>query len=171
MDSLNRLAELFSTFPGIGPRQAGRFVQHLLRFPATRRELVELAASLSDSVQQCTDCKRFFSGETALCGICTNPKRDRTLLAVIATDADLLALERSNTFKGRYFVLGGTLSLASEKTSGIRLKDLLSLTKQNPEIEEVILAFPANPEGDATAVRVREEILTQNNELTVTTLG
>lgn len=174
MDPIERLARLFEHFPGIGPRQAQRFVQHLLRSSqATRRELIDALQSLGGSVHQCPECMRFHTGEQKVCGICANPQRDSSQLAVVANDADLLALERSGTYRGRYFVLGGTISLASEKTSGLRVKSLLdSLAERTMQgLREIILAFPANPEGDATAVRVREEIIAHTPGVSVTALG
>jgi recombination protein RecR len=174
MDPIERLAQLFEHFPGIGPRQAQRFVQHVLRSSQTnRRELIDALQSLGGSVHQCPECMRFHAGEKKLCGICSNSERDASQLAVVANDADLLALERSGTFRGRYFVLGGTISLASEKTSGLRLKSLLDSFAKRVEsgLKEVILAFPANPEGDATAVRVREEVQAHTPALSVTALG
>ncbi|OGG59986.1 hypothetical protein A2765_00785 [Candidatus Kaiserbacteria bacterium RIFCSPHIGHO2_01_FULL_56_24] len=175
-DPIERLSSLFERFPGIGPRQAQRFVQFLLRSsPAIRREFIQSVQDLGSSVHQCPGCRRFSSGEKGLCSICANVQRDFSLLAVVASDADLLALERSHTYRGRYFVIGGLLSLASEKTSGLRLKELLdSIPKRIPTgLTEIILAFPANPEGDATAIRVREELMPycQGDTLTVTTLG
>lgn len=170
-DSLEHLTELFSKFPGIGPRQAGRFVQYLLRSPSSlRRDIADSIQSLSGSVHQCPECMRFWSGKSGPCGICANPERDRGLLAVVAHDTDMLALERSHTFRGVYFILGGTISLASEKTNGLRLRELLQRIA-NVGPREVVLAFPANPEGDATSVRVREEIVEKNSSLKVTTLG
>lgn len=92
--------------------------------------------------------------------MCTDSHRDQSLLAVVASDADLLAIERSHTFKGRYFVVGGLISLSSEKASGLRIKELLDSLEKRSEngLFEIILAFPANPEGDATAIRIREEL-------------
>jgi recombination protein RecR len=159
MDSIDRLAELFQKFPGIGPRQAQRFVQYLLRSsPALRRELVESVRDLASSVHQCPECLRFSSGAKGLCSICSNKQRDTGLLAIVASDADLSALERSHTYSGRYFVIGGLISLASEKINTLRIKELLASVPKRSGLKEVILAFPANPEGDATAVRVREEL-------------
>lgn len=163
MDAIERLTRVFERFPGIGPRQAGRFVQYLLRSsPALRRELVDALQSLGSGVHQCPDCMRFHAGEKKLCGICSNLQRDGTFLAVVASDADLAALEKSGTYRGRYFVLGGTISLASGKTNGLRIKQLLArindIVSRYKEFREIILAFPANPEGDATAIRIREEL-------------
>jgi recombination protein RecR len=172
MDPIERLTSLFERFPGIGPRQAQRFVQFLLRStPSMRRELVESVKSLGGSVHQCKECMRFFSGENALCAICSNPERDRAFLAVIASDADLFALERSGTYLGTYFVLGGTLHLGSEKMNGLRIKQLLESLAKRKGLKEVILAFPANPEGDATLARVREEIASNAPGLKITSLG
>ena len=176
MDSIERLTSLFERFPGIGPRQASRFVQFLLRSSsATRRELIDAVQHLGGSVHQCAECMRFFSGREKVCNICKNPERDRSLLAVVAHDADLAALEHSHNFRGHYFVLGGTISLASEKTSGLRIKQLLASipARAKSGLKEVILAFPANPEGDATATRVREEVEKnhQGVALMVTALG
>ncbi len=176
MDPIERLGSLFERFPGIGPRQAQRFVQFLLRSsPAIRREFITSVQELGSSVHQCPECMRFSSGEKGLCNMCANKERDFTLLAVVASDADLLALERSHTYRGRYFVLGGLLSLASEKTNGLRIKELLaSIPKRTKTgLKEIILAFPANPEGDATAIRVREELTSTatENDLKVSTLG
>ena len=174
-DPIETLTSLFEKFPGIGPRQAGRFVQFLLRSPASmRRELAEAVQALSASVHQCVECMRFHSEKGKTCGICSNKNRDVSLLAVVASDADLAALERSGTYHGHYFVLGGTISLASEKASGLRIKQLLDSAPARIKsgLKEVILAFPANPEGDTTAVRIREEMMgLRNPSLTITALG
>ena len=175
-DPIERLVSLFTRFPGIGPRQAGRFVQFLLRSsPTVRRELIDAVQSLGGSVHQCTECMRFHTGKEKVCGICSNPQRDHASLAVVASDSDLAALERSGTYRGGYFVLGGTISLASENTSGLRVKQLLASLPDRVKagLNEIILAFPANPEGDATAIRVREELKSKQGValLQITALG
>src|SRR5262245_55014187 len=125
MDPIERLTTLFEKFPGIGPRQAQRFVQFLLRIsPAGRKELIEALQKLGGSVHQCPTCMRFHAGKNKTCSMCESDKRDRTQLAIVAHDADLHALERSGTYRGTYFVLGGTISLASEKMTGLRFSQL-----------------------------------------------
>lgn len=172
MDPIEKLSSLFERFPGIGPRQAGRFVQYLLRSsPALRREFVDAMQSLGGAISQCSECMRYHAGSGQICSMCANPERNDSQLAVVATDTDLAALERSGNYRGKYFVLGGTISLASEKTSGLRLKQLISRIGNMNESEEVILAFPANPEGDATTVRIREEIVATYPSLKVSALG
>jgi recombination protein RecR len=179
MDAIERLARLFERFPGIGPRQAGRFVAYLLRSsPSLRRELVEAVQQLGSGVRQCDGCMRFHAGDNKFCSICSNPERDASLLAIVASDSDLAALERSGTYRGTYFVLGGTISLASENASKLRIAQLLARMsdvgrRSSGTVREVILAFPANPEGDATSIRIREELAPycQGDALTITTLG
>lgn len=174
MDALERLSKLFERFPGIGPRQAQRFVQFLLRSsPAIRREIVESIRELGSDVSHCPSCQRYHTGKKGLCDICSSSSRDKTLLAIVASDADLAALERSHTFKGLYFVVGGLLSLASDRMSGLHMKELLDSLPQRIKdgLREAILAFPANPEGDSTAIRIREELTEKAPDVTVSSLG
>src|SRR3989344_911734 len=176
MDAIERLKSLFERFPGIGPRQAERFVQYVLRSsPTLRRELMAAIENLGGSVHQCAECMRYFSGREKTCSICANTERDAGSLIVVASDAALAALEASSVYRGKYFVLGGTISLASEKTNGLRIKQLLSSipSRVKAGLQEVILAFPANPECDATATRVREELLAlaAGKTLRITSLG
>ena len=175
-DAIERLIAVFERFPGIGPRQAQRFVQFLLRgSPALRRDLVDSIQALSGSVHQCSQCMRYHSSTKKLCSMCANPERSAGVLAVVASDVDLAALERSGTFRGYYFVLGGTISLASEKTSGLRVKQLVDsiAARATSGLKEIILAFPANPEGDVTATHVREKLegIAVTNSISITSLG
>lgn len=169
MDPIERLSTFFERFPGIGPRQAQRFVQYLLRSsPTIRKEIAEAIRSLSSAIHQCPECMRYHAGENAVCNICADSARDQSLLAVVVSDADILALERSHTYRGRYFVLGGLIHLASDKRSGLRFRELKARVKQS-ELKEVVLAFPANPEGDATASLVRQEL--EDSKTKITSLG
>ena len=106
--------------------------------------------------------------------MCSNPERNSKLLAVVATDADIAAMERGGSYRGSYFVLGGTISLASEKTNNLRTKQLLDSlpARIKAGLQEIILAFPANPEGDATAIQVREKLMEiVSPSLVITALG
>jgi recombination protein RecR len=172
MDPIERLSGLFERFPGIGPRQAQRFVQHLLRSsPTLRKELADSIRAISSTIHQCPSCMRYHGSDSTTCSICADTSRDQEILAIVVSDADLLALERSHTYRGRYFVLGGLVHLASEKATGLRLRELKAAAKR-AELREIVLAFPANPEGDATSNFVHHEL----NELAlskvkITSLG
>lgn len=175
MDPIEKLSQVFERFPGIGPRQAGRFVQFLLRSsPALRRELADGVRELGSDVYQCPLCLRYHTGKKGACAICADSGRDTSLLAVVASDADLAALERSHTYHGHYFVLGGLLLLSSERVNGLHIQELLISLPRRVEsgLKEIILAFPANPEGDSTAIRVREELMGFGNpSLRISMLG
>lgn len=169
MDPIEKLALLFERFPGIGPRQSQRFVQYLLRSsPTLRREIADGIKALSSTIHQCPECMRYHAGDDSLCSICKDTARDQALLAVVVSDADLLALERSHTYKGKYFVLGGLIHLATEKTTGLRLRELKARANRTG-IEEIVLALPANPEGDATSFVIRGEL--EDIGVKITALG
>ncbi|MBI2048417.1 MAG: recombination protein RecR [Parcubacteria group bacterium] len=173
MDAIERLAALFEKFPGIGPRQAGRFVHYLLRSsPALRDELVRGIAALGKEVRQCNECRRYHDGAQALCSRCASTSRDHTLLMIVATDADADAIERSHTYNGTYFILGGTVALGNEKNPRIRENELVTCVKKRLEkLKEIILAFPANVEGDTTAERVRDLLSPLTHGIAISALG
>lgn len=163
MNPIEKLTAAFERFPGIGPRQARRFVQHLLSGPeSARRELSQAIAKLGSETRVCGRCYRWFvksGGSEKLCAICTSPRRDATALFVVEKDADLDNVEKSG-FKGLYFVLGGTIPLASEEPGKhIRLQELL-VRLQNPEekLAEVILGLSATTEGEHTRQILQEKI-------------
>lgn len=180
MSTIDRLSELFERFPGIGPRQARRFVFHLLTEPRPELErLAELIASVKDSVYECPECFRFHTHGDAegRCEICSDTTRDRGLLMVVERDSDIRPVERSGVYPGLFFVLGGTVPLMSDegtkKLRGGALKAIVEKrrTASSP-IREVILAFSVNPDGENTA-RYVETLLGASKEagITVTTLG
>ncbi|MDE1945192.1 MAG: toprim domain-containing protein [Patescibacteria group bacterium] len=176
MDSLERLAELFERFPGIGPRQARRLVYFLLQADAGyRRELGETIQAVGSAARHCPECARFHDGREPLCAICANTHRDDSLLTIVATDADLRAIEQSGSYRGRYFVLGGTVSLSASKQTALRERAMIDAAGRRAEhgLSEIILAFPANPEGDVTAEHVRTVLspLSEEKGITITQLG
>jgi len=117
MDHIDELATALSRFPGIGPRQGKRFVFYLLAVPTSdRAKLAELIASLGKNVRQCSECLRFFNGNTqaTVCNYCSDKTRDDAQLMIVEKDQDLAAIERAGTYRGRYFVLGGVLTLSGK---------------------------------------------------------
>jgi len=173
MDHIDELATALARLPGIGPRQGKRFVFHLLSAPAAERtRLAELIASLGKDVRQCPECMRFYNGTTApICNYCSDTRRDDTQLLVVEKDQDLAALERAGTYKGRYFVLGGVLTLTGK--GAIREKELLRTVETHLKnaLKEVVLALSATSEGEHTADRVRELLLPYRDHLKISILG
>ena len=156
MNSLDKLIAHFEKFPGIGGRQARRFAFHLLMLPKTDlQELSELVAGIQDQVIGCTSCRRFFAqnGHGTECAICDDPNRDISKLMVVERDSDIQAIERSGTYTGLYFVLGGTMPLLETKEKktlrGNGLKMIVNERKEKG-LEENILAFYLNPDGENT---------------------
>lgn len=175
-DPFHDLARLFLRFPGIGRRQARRFVYHLLESPeAEVKTLVEEISRLRRAVSQCRSCFRFFlepNKQKTECPLCQSQTRDRHLLLIVEKDADLDNLEKLGSFSGRYFVLGGLLaSLPPEQDDGLRFKELVAKLKAEPEIKEVIIALSANQEGDATLARLEDLLLPFHDRLKITRLG
>lgn len=173
MNKIDELTELFKEFPGIGPRQAKRFVYHLLRkndFYVNK--LVELIPELRKTTKTCKKCFRYFSGLSDTCEICSNKNRDPKVLMIVARDNDLENIERTDTFNGNYFVLGGLLPvLEKDSKKFLRLQELENLIKNSNEIEEIVLAFPVNPEGDNTAQFLRQQLTTDSQQLKITLMG
>lgn len=166
MSNLDKLTNYFEKFPGIGGRQAKRFAYHVLTLdPASVAELSSLIAGLQSTVVECASCHRFFSqtgGTATLCSICSNQNRDQSKLMVVATDSDITAIERSGQYDGLYFVLGGMVPLLhSEDTKKLRGGTLKGTVEARLDagLEEIILAFAVNPDGENTG-RFVESIIT-----------
>lgn len=162
-NTIQKLTEAFARFPGIGPRQAKRFVYHLLLQDQDKiGYLTYLLGELKKEVRICRSCFRFHSERTQdLCDICRDPARDSTMLMVIAHDNDLDTVERSGSYEGFYFVLGGLTPLFGKNDADIRVPELIQKIEKMKTggLREVIFALAANTEGDYTA-----QILTQKLE-------
>lgn len=172
MDRIEELTQAFTRFPGIGPRQAKRFVFHLLSVPANdRTKMAELLLALAKDVHQCPDCFRYTNGSNAVCIYCSDERRDNGILVVLEKDQDLAALERAGTYKGRYFVLGGVLTLSGKGT--IREKELIRTIdkKLSKGLKEIVLALSATSEGEHTADRVRELLSPYRDQVRISVLG
>ncbi len=173
MDKIDELAIALARFPGIGPRQSKRFVFYLLAAPASERaKLAELIASLGKEVRQCPECLRFFNGSTAaVCNYCADTTRDDSLLMLIEKDQDLAAIERAGTYRGRYFVLGGVLTLTGK--GAIREKELIKTVEKRLKnnLKEIVLALSATSEGEHTADRVRELLAPYRDVVKTSVLG
>ena len=158
MTSLDKLVELFRQFPGIGPRQARRFAYFLLaRDSAYVRSLSELINEVKKDIRECSSCHRFFSQNNKAkvsdkCETCLDDSREQNALMVIARDIDFEVIEKSHTYNGLYFILGGTLKILEENPErNIRINNLESRIKKDDKISELIFALNANPEGEHTA--------------------
>jgi recombination protein RecR len=150
-DPLNRLVAQLSKLPGIGEKTAQRLAFHILRAPPEyAAELVAALQEVKSKVRLCSQCFALTEGQ--LCGFCTDPRRDDRLLCVVEGIADLMALEKTREFKGRYHVLHGVLSpLEGVGPEQLRIQELL-VRLEDGKVEEVIVATNPDVEGEATAL-------------------
>jgi recombination protein RecR len=156
-NTLNALIEALRRLPGVGVRSASRMAFHLLQHDRPgAHALAQALEQAATQIRHCTLCHTFTENE--VCATCLDPRRDRSKLCVVETPADQAALERTNAFKGLYFVLMGKLS----PLDGIGPKDI-GLAKlfdraTNGVVQEVILATNFTAEGEATAHVIAEAL-------------
>jgi len=170
MDPIDRLTEMFKDFPGIGERQARRFVYFLMsRHGDYTSTLSHLITELKKDITQCKECFRFYimgrNTTDRVCDICTDAMLDATELMIVEKDSDLESVRKSKVYNGKYFILGGLVPIVERTTkSRVRIEELknrISLGKtsgNNTGLKEVILAFTLSPQGDHTDQYVREQI-------------
>jgi recombination protein RecR len=191
MDSIDKLTEIFKHFPGIGPRQAKRFVYFLLtRNKSYLKEFTSLIEELKNEIIICPECFQYFTkGKqvTSLCEICSSKNRDENVLMIVARDIDLENIEKSHSFNGKYFVLGGTIPILDKNPEQrIHLRELINTiekrttpaSERDPSLEkaglrEIILGFSINPESEYTADYVIQELtpLITKHNLKISHLG
>lgn len=143
VDELGRL-------PGIGPKSAQRIAFHLLQTdPAEARRLADAITRVKDTMRFCARCHNVSQAEH--CRICLDPRRDDTLLCVVEEPRDVVAIERTREFRGRYHVLGGAISpIDGIGPDQLHIRELVQRLDTEPVVE-VILATNPNVEGEATA--------------------
>jgi recombination protein RecR len=148
--SLSRLIEALRGLPGVGPKSAQRMAFHLLeRDPEGAREIAAAVSGAVERLGHCQRCRMFAEG--GLCPVCAAPGRDRSLLCVVESPADVVAIEQSASFRGCYFVLMGHLSpLDGVGPAEIGIEALERVLGEG-EVREVILATNPTVEGEATA--------------------
>lgn len=149
--SIASLIEHFQKFPSVGPKSAQRMAFYLLRMPRT--EVEKFAQSMIDAKENTKTCEICFNlSSISPCEICTSSQRDKATICVVAETKDLIAIEKTNEYKGLYHVLQGLISpMDGIGADDIRIKELLNrLTDEN--VREVILALSPSVEGEATSL-------------------
>ena len=178
MNSIDKLSEIFARFPGIGPRQAKRFVYFLLsRNGDYMGELVKAVQNLKKEIIQCSECMRFFiypehSRGAKVCSICSDESRDNSMLMIVPRDIDMEAVEKSGGYKGYYFVLGGVVPiLEKEPEKKVRSQKLEVRVKEGVKkgLKEIVIAMNANLDGENTTQYIKDKLA--NFELTTSILG
>ncbi len=150
LDALETLIDLMARLPGLGPRSARRAALHLVKKRGKLlKPLAEAMGEVATTARECLTCGNIGTGDQ--CAICANPKRATGEICVVEDVADLWAMERAGVFRGRYHVLGGTLSaLDAIGPEELRIPKLVD-RMQDEAVTEVILALPATVDGQTTA--------------------
>ena len=152
-DSLKRLIDELKRLPGIGQKSAERLAFHILEI--SKEEGVRLARAISDvkdKIRTCSICRNITDIDP--CSICKNPKRDETSLCIVERPSDVMLLEKTHVFKGRYFVLHGALSpIDGVGPEELKMNDLKDFVEKQ-EIKEVLVATNPTTEGEATAIYI-----------------
>lgn len=167
MNASDRLTELFMRFPGIGPKQAKRFVYYLLREHSHFKEqLISALEELKFTGKQCAECFRYFGekgkAKEVVCSICRDESRDKTTIMITEKELDLDAIEKTSSFNGVYFVLGGLVPPLTEKPSEfVRIRELVNHLHEKVKegtLSEIIFALPVTDVGDSTKEYIEKTI-------------
>jgi recombination protein RecR len=162
---IDQLIEALRVLPGVGPKSAQRMALHLLRSNREGgRALADALRAAVDRVGYCRSCRTFC--ETPECGLCADTRRDASLLCVVESPADILAIEHAGGYRGRYFVLHGRLSPIDGVGPDALGLDQLEALVSHGAVEEVILATNTTVEGEATAHYVSEILRGTGTRLT-----
>jgi recombination protein RecR len=155
--SILNLIQHIAKLPGIGEKTAERLAMHILRSP--RSEVEQLSNSMmtaKENIRLCSQC--FGLSDDDICQICSNPARDAGLLCVVEQPADMVAMEKSGAFNGRYHILAGVLSpMNGIGPDDIRLGELVAKIERG-QIKEVVVATSTTVEGEATAAYIKERL-------------
>jgi len=164
-ETIQHLIKQFETLPGVGPKTAERFVFHLLK--QSPADLDRFSKSLTNAASNITTCKICgnFTDDSS-CEICSDPRRDNSIICVVSHPQDVMAIEGTNEFTGKYFILGNTLNAIEGITpTDIRIPELINKIKKD-NIKEVILAFNPNIEGETTMLYLSQNLKSLNIKVT-----
>ena len=164
---IQNLIDAFSRLPGIGPKTASRLTFYLLRAPENLSvDLADALQVLKSGTGHCKRCFNITEAERLECEVCTDQERDQNILCVVEEPLDVLALERTGGFRGRYHVLQGALSpIEGIGPEDLKIRELINRL-QTEEIREIILATNPSMEGDATAMYLRQQLAPLNIRIT-----
>lgn len=162
---ITALTAALGKLPGIGPRSAERIALHLVQADAPAvRQLAETILNARERIRLCSICGALT--ETEPCAICSDARRNASLVCVVERPTDILSIEKANSFRGRYHVLGGKISpLNGVEPEELRIGQLEARLASEP-IEEVVIALPTDVEGDATSFYLARQLATRGLKVT-----
>jgi recombination protein RecR len=158
--AVQRLIDEFARLPGIGPKSASRLTFFLLRGESQLpRDLAAALTELKEKTRFCSNCFNITDAHADPCAVCTDPTRQTGLLCVVEEPLDVMAIERTREFKGRYHVLNGVISpVEGIGPEDLKIRELVERLQREP-VREVILATNISLEGEATAMYLQKQLL------------
>ena len=156
-ESINQLIEELASLPNIGPKSAQRLAFHILYMPEKRVE--QLASNILNARKKICLCKKCFNlSDQELCPVCSDPKRDSSVIMVVEEPSDLAAYEKTGQYKGVYHVLHGAVNpMVGVQPENLKLKELMQRL-QREDVKEVIIATNSTVEGEATALWISKYV-------------
>lgn len=156
-ESINQLIEELASLPNIGPKSAQRLAFHILNMPEKRVE--QLASNILNARKKICLCKKCFNlSDQELCPVCSDPKRDSSVIMVVEEPSDLAAYEKTGQYKGVYHVLHGAVNpMVGVQPENLKLKELMQRL-QREDVKEVIIATNSTVEGEATALWISKYV-------------
>jgi len=173
--AIQKLIDLFSEFPTIGPKTAARFVFYLLENGSIEHEdLGKAITDLKKSLKRCSFCFKWFEEQGNICEICSNGARNKNLLCIVEKQTDLVSIEKNKIYKGLYFILGGTVNnLKQDDIAKLRVEELIQRIEsperfgiQGADLQEIIIATNSTTEGEATALLLQRKLKPLNKKIT-----
>jgi len=171
---ISKLVDILAALPGIGPRQAVRLAFHLIRQGKGAQKQLEEAVHELQNIAICPQCFYIHEGNENLCDICADKNRDHSFIAIVEKETDLISLENTGKFNGRYLVLGelgrGGVLGPDQK---LKLKSLISWIKKelDGKASEIIIAFNPNSQGDFVSGQISKELKPFTKEVTRLGIG
>ncbi len=178
-ETIKNFVKVFSSIPGIGPRQATRIAFWLLHQSPKKQQIFQTSLSkLLNNISLCPECFFILDNQKGakLCEICSNPRRNHSSICVVEKETDLLSIENTHKYHGVYHVLGGLLSeidinKRKELTISQLLKRLQRYAKMKKPVKEIILALSATSEGNLTSYYLEKEIKKLDPKIKITKLA
>lgn len=157
--TLVNLIDALGSLPGVGPHTSERYASYLLRtHPSKAKNLADTLANLHEGIKICPKTFAFIDSKDDVSPLYSDPKRDRSVVAIVADPFDIVAVEKTGMFKGTYHVLGGLISpIDGILAEDLRLNELVERTKEDG-VKEVILATNASVEGETTALYIQNAL-------------
>lgn len=166
--TIQKLIEIFSKFPEVGPRTATRFVFYLVK--KDKKEIEDFSKAileLKEKIKFCQLCFKPFEGEGEICEICSDKTREKSLLCLVEKEVDLETIEKTKKYNGFYFVLGGPVSaIKRDELKKLRIDQLEERIKKDKELKEIIIATNPTTEGEAIALFLERKLKNFGKKIT-----